>query len=45
MKEMHTELINWKFHFKDSTLLAKSASIDALTEECKLFRPPTIIFD
>lgn len=45
MKEINSELSNWKFNFKDSTQLAKSTSIDAMTEECKLFRSPTIIFD
>ena len=45
MKETSSELHNWKFSFKDSTVLAKSTSIDALTEQCKLFRSPTIIFD
>ncbi len=43
MKEANAELYNWQFHFTEG-YLAKSEEIDAIADECKLFRAPTIIF-
>jgi hypothetical protein len=44
MKEAHSSLQGWDFHFREAGL-AKSTEIDSMTEECKLFRAPNIIFD
>ena len=44
MKEVHHELLNWQFHFAEAGL-ANSQEIDHLTEQCQLFRAPTIIFN
>lgn len=44
MKEIESELFNWKFHFAEAGL-AKSEEMDELAEECQLFRAPTIIFN
>ena len=44
MKETKAELDHWQFLCTEAGL-AKSTDIDAMTEECKLFRSPTIVFD
>lgn len=42
-KEISHQLQNWTFQFKEGGL-SPSAVIDRIGEECKLFRPPTMIF-
>lgn len=44
MKETEADLLNWHFLFTEGGL-AKSEEIESITEECKLFRAPTIIFN
>lgn len=43
MKTSELSLGQWQFTFHEGGL-AGSEEIDQLAEECKLFRPPTIIF-
>lgn len=43
MKTTELSLANWQFTFPEGGLSA-SEEIEHLAEECKLFRPPTIIF-
>lgn len=42
-KTESAKLEEWRFEFGEGGL-SPSTVIDALAEECKLFRPPTIVF-